>query len=899
MSVLPLSEAHLRALVKTVRERIPDARFIGIHALGPWTGPASMTVAGEEVDIALCPSPLALRERLATREQNGRRLVLVTDRTEAELGGDVLARLAKRRLLRIEPWRMVMDLFHARELDPRLRRDRWLAEALLEAVPADGYPPVRSGVLDEETVWGVLLRVRLGFADAQPDARALLRWTLDPERLAAFEVTHGDLRNAVAERLADASGPAGTAILRSVLSGRSQDALPIGLVCRVLFAPGARDERRVREAAVRLEPALGGHSLDPSAALGWADAAEAVVREIAAGGEARAASLWLERADTLLREVRAEDFAHRSPVLISGFEQRLARCAAVLSGFLAGTTPGDVEALRAAAEAVAVHDHAAARPDRVDILRMACRLARRLRQGATDPGSFTGAARRYAEDGAFADWARVRIWDGDALPAVSEVYRMLSERGAEARERENRRFGELLAEWLAVGSSSDAVVPVEDVLARAVVPLAQHARVLLVVIDAMSFPVFHELVTDLTRQGWAELGEGEPPVRRPAIAALPSVTEVSRASLLCGARRRGTSQIERDGFATHPGLIAASRSGSPPVLFHKADLVDARGVGLAEAVRAEIARPTRQAVGAIINAVDDHLAKGDQLHLRWTADAIRPLQWLLDAAREAGRIIVLTSDHGHVLDRDSVYRPRESESLRCRPDDGTLDADEVRLQGPRVLASWGDRVIVPWSEGVRYGLKQNGYHGGATPQEVVIPLAVLRAGDTEIPGWGEMAPVAPAWWELAEPAVTPKPTEVPVIAPPVVVRPPVSRPTPQGDLFQEPVVPVVPAPPQPSWVDRLLASPTYAAQKQLAARPGLDDERVRGCLAALDERGGTMTRAALARALAVPPLRLAGMLTALRRLLNVEGYAVLSVDEASDTVELNRPLLETQFELDR
>jgi hypothetical protein len=377
------------------------------------------------------------------------------------------------------------------------------------------------------------------------------------------------------------------------------------------------------------------------------------------------------------------------------------------------------------------------------------------------------------------------------------------------------------------------------------------------------------------------------------------VTEVSRASLLCGARRRGTSQVERDGFATHPGLVATSRSGSPLVLFHKSDLVDARGVGLAEAVRAEIARPTRQVVGVVINAVDDHLAKGDQLRLHWTADAIRPLQWLLDAAREAGRIIVLTSDHGHVLDRDSVYRPQESESLRYRPDDGTLDAVEVRLQGPRVLASWGDRVIVPWSERVRYGLKQNGYHGGATPQEVVIPLAVLRAGDTEIPGWAEMAPVAPAWWEFAEPAVTPKPTAARVIAPSVAARPPVSRPTPQGDLFEQPVVPVVPAPVQPSWVDRLLASPTYAAQKQLAARPGLDDGRVRGCLAALDERGGTMTRAALARTLAVPPLRLAGMLTALRRLLNVEGYAVLSVDETSDTVELNRPLLETQFELDR
>jgi hypothetical protein len=35
----------------------------------------------------------------------------------------------------------------------------------------------------------------------------------------------------------------------------------------------------------------------------------------------------------------------------------------------------------------------------------------------------------------------------------------------------------------------------------------------------------------------------------------------------------------------------------------------------------------------------------------------------------------------------------------------------------------------------------------------------------------------------------------------------------------------------------------------------------------------------------------------MRRLLNVEGYPVLSVDEQSDTVELNRKQLFTQFGL--
>jgi hypothetical protein len=329
-------------------------------------------------------------------------------------------------------------------------------------------------------------------------------------------------------------------------------------------------------------------------------------------------------------------------------------------------------------------------------------------------------------------------------------------------------------------------------------------------------------------------------------------------------------------------------------------------------VREEIARPARQVVGAVINAVDDHLARGDQLRLRWTADLIGPLGGLLDAARDAGRAVVLASDHGHVLDRDCAYRPQETDSRRYRPDDGTLAAGEVLLRGPRVLSPWGDRVIVPWSERVRYGVKQNGYHGGATPQEAVIPLAVLAQAGQRVPGWAEIAPVVPEWWEEAEPARVAA-ALAPAAGMPARLRAAVP---PQGELFgvlPEPApmaspavaTPAVPPTGEPSrpaaaeiaWVDRLLASATYAAQKRLAVRSPMEDARVRLCLLAIDARGGKLTRQALARALGVPPLRLAGLLAALRRLLNVDGYPVLAVDEASDTVELNRHLLDAQFGL--
>src|SRR5688572_28601167 len=114
MSVVPLTEAQLRAQVKTVRAKVPDARVIGVYALTPWTGPSSLAVDGEDVEVGFCPSTLAVRERLASRTAADVRLVVITDRTENELGGDVLATLARRLLYRIDPWRVVLDLFRAR-----------------------------------------------------------------------------------------------------------------------------------------------------------------------------------------------------------------------------------------------------------------------------------------------------------------------------------------------------------------------------------------------------------------------------------------------------------------------------------------------------------------------------------------------------------------------------------------------------------------------------------------------------------------------------------------------------------------------------------------------------------------------------------------------------------------
>jgi hypothetical protein len=149
-------------------------------------------------------------------------------------------------------------------------------------------------------------------------------------------------------------------------------------------------------------------------------------------------------------------------------------------------------------------------------------------------------------------------------------------------------------------------------------------------------------------------------------------------------------------------------------------------------------------------------------------------------------------------------------------------------------------------------------------------------------GWKPAPPSQPEWWE--ESVVPPAATSVP--------KPKKRKPVGTGDLFggEEPAV-------QVDWIAALLASPTYQQQRQLAARVAPRDEDVRGLLEALDGRGGKLGKAALAQRLGMPLLRVSGFVNAARRVLNVDQSTVLALDESSAQVELNRELLDVQFQL--
>jgi hypothetical protein len=254
---------------------------------------------------------------------------------------------------------------------------------------------------------------------------------------------------------------------------------------------------------------------------------------------------------------------------------------------------------------------------------------------------------------------------------------------------------------------------------------------------------------------------------------------------------------------------------------------------------------------------------------------VPPLSWLLTAARDAGRLVVLVADHGHVIERGGHMRTRGTTGgERWAAADRPPAEGEILLAGPRVLTS-DHRAVLCWNERVRFSPPKHGYHGGASPQEVLVPAVVLAPGLPDaLQGWAEAPYDPPAWWTGDAEAAPPEATAGTQLT---------MQPAPAAGT---------------TWLQTLMASPVLGEQRGRYPRPAVPDEILRAVLGALHAAGGTLLFPALARAAALAPQRLRGTLAAMGLLLNVEGYQALEVDDASGTVRLHRPILDEQFGLE-
>ena len=604
----------------------------------------------------------------------------------------------------------------------------------------------------------------------------------------------------------------------------------------------------------------------------------------------RARTEVLARVDAILEELGATSLAFVSDLSPIGFDQRLQRFAAELKRTLTADASTSLSPVIEAHQHLSKHDRATEERRRMVRSTMALRLLRwRNESGEKTPQwhSLTEASQYHALTGSYVDWARLSLRAGDELRDVSAAYSDLLAWASAFRDRQAEAFAGLVRDWTASGSSIDEPVPVEDVLTRVVCPIASSSSVLVVVLDGLSFAVWRELQADLDSHNWRVITPVNTELAELGLATVPSVTAASRTTLLTGVLQTGSATEEKRGFEAHEGLRAACSGGRAPVLFHKASLTEAGDVSLATEVRNAIASPEHRVVGVVVNAIDDHLFKGEQIDVLWSREQIRALPALLHEATLAGRLVVLLSDHGHVLDHGTSGRQYPGEGgERWREDSGDCKDGEMQVHGGRILLGPDKRLIALTTESVRYGSKRNGYHGGLTPQEMLVPISVISASENLSSEWQEVAPQHPDWWDHAEATATP-------ISPPA---PPETAPVPET-LFPETTEEIAApsSPTAPAWIAELIESPLFTDQKSLAGRAVPADDEFAQLLVTLDSRGGRMTTAALARAMSRPVHRLNGLLAVCQRVLNVDGYPVLSRDDTSDTVELRVALAKSQF----
>ncbi|WP_334662750.1 BREX-2 system phosphatase PglZ [Streptomyces cyaneofuscatus] len=864
-------------------------------------------------------SPLGIADawqRHSTEEDpDGDSVLVVTGTVPADqLGWDLRAHAVRHRPLAVDRAEIVKQLFGATATDPRMADERWLLDALLEAEPADGWP--RAGaVLTRDRAVRTLLAARLGLGDTTADtldldADTLFAWTRTPTGPARYARLSLAERDGLSDWLGRTVGPAAPTLLALVADGRGTDALPLGALASAALA-STTPEATGFALGTLFGPALA--SFD--ALRPYADAVTGVltrwIAEAEGHGPHRAEARdrvldILDRADRLADDARLGPLTGTDRLLPSGYRTRLRH--------LAGTLHGPASVAQAALRDLTGHHLAALYADSTENARTAVRLVRWLQEPLEPVKSVAHGVHSHLASSGWADLAVGILAEGDASrdPAVADAYQRLIGAVRARRATLDEQFAQRLALWSesACQQAPGGTLLIEDVLAEAVVPLSrtlerdagaavgrERGRPLILVLDGMSADVAVQLAGAVDRRAWTEVvpkpRPGEGAARRGAVSMLPSVTTLSRASLLSGQPTEGGQSVERAGFAAF-----WKKRHRTAQLFHKGGYEGPPGHRLAPEVLQALA--SDDIVGVVLNTVDDALADGREgARGQWAPEDIGRLPDLLKEARNYGRPVVLVSDHGHIIDR--TPRSHGQQPLVGKPEGarwrtGNAADGEIEVSGPRVRG----RVTLAWREDLRYTARQAGYHGGASLAEVTVPVITLVPSADLVPeGWTLLPAerIAPRWWyDEKSPTAEVETEPVPDAAGPALDRdtmvlgrrPVIQRQAAQdSDTFGE-----------DSPGARTVRSASYRSQREFV-RGAPPDKAVAAVLDALLTAGGKLSPGAVTAAAQAAtgrsqrnPERFA---TVLERLLNIDGYSVLQLVESGRTVQLDRALLEQQF----
>ncbi|MFD4368666.1 BREX-2 system phosphatase PglZ [Rhodococcus sp. NPDC058521] len=912
--------AGIRAAIDNARRSRHESGVIALAAIPSWDGSDVVDLNGQSVRVRTASSMLAIRDALTERSQYDW-VVILTDRSAADLPAGVRDHLVAGTLSNLDPWPMLRELFKAtRQEFNLLSLDNNAARSALRVLD-DTVPPAPGGVLTGDHLFGALAHRNFGLAPNEFTPHQVALWSTDPERTARFTAWQSRVDETLLDQfyvwLERKLGPLGRAITLVWRNSGPAQLVPLGLVAALIDDSAktatvfpAPTEATVRVRTLLEEVELGKHRLTEQQLSAWANTAILAV----AGTDVPDDTL--RRAEELVTRLQATTLVGRSDVLPSALAPRLTRFATALAAAENSETLTSVENTWADVTA-----HRLARADLPDAPRdvrvgaAALRLLRWTRLPDTSPTTLADWLAHYRAELSWVDGAVDEVFVGadDATLAAAAHRIVVAVRARRAKQ--DQVFATLLASTgTRRHTGPDAPTYIEDVLDKVVLPLtvrphgamqeALPSAVLVIVADGMSASAANEVVADALRRNRPQWQEYVPENTEPvtvALAALPTVTEFSRCSLLSGVLARGSQREERTGFFSWlAGHGLPTSQGQ--VLFHKGEIDSiARGNALGVDVRAAVDDTThRPVIACVLNDIDDALDRSDPIGTVWTTDRFKRLDALLSAAAAVGRTVVLVSDHGHVVERREQPSAQRGQQVSARyrlatgVDPATLPADEVLVDGPRVLTD-DHRAVLAVDEQLRYTGLKAGYHGGGALAEAAIPVSVLVNGTAPRHlGLTQAPPPQPGWWEPARVAV---PVAAATPAPKPAKKTPVKAAAQEESLFDlggsSATEAAVAAPAGGrDRVAELLATGLFTQQYKMFGR-----KMNRGAIAQLlretIDGHGVLPLARAAQILGVKAFRAGPAVQVLAQVLNTDGVVVLSVHGTD--VELESAALFEQF----
>lgn len=263
--------------------------------------------------------------------------------------------------------------------------------------------------------------------------------------------------------------------------------------------------------------------------------------------------------------------------------------------------------------------------------------------------------------------------------------------------------------------------------------LQTSQRVLLIVLDSMSYPDYYHLLEQWIKKTPAVYGRSA----GPTLSLLPSVTAVSRKALFLNAlptdRLDDDETYEKKATTSEGKALQEAFSDKRVRLYNKTNWDDQQIFNDLQFHQVDV-------LAVIINTIDDDL-KNATTSVRLPAlEDLGSLVQIVRKGIESGWQVLLTSDHGHTWHRDKKLRrgeaqPGSGERFVFLTGNQIPPEDAVTTSDLHIVVDKNQRMALLTATGSYFGHNpRRGYHGGAGLEEVILPCVCLTH---EAPAPGE------------------------------------------------------------------------------------------------------------------------------------------------------------------